>query len=100
MLYFSKVPPYNDYLAKLCNCNPKNPKEFFKWLEEQEAFYVAGIERYKITEKYMNTVHDFNFSFKEGILNKDIIKPSCIENSIYKDYNFKRLTFNTLNAEG
>jgi len=77
ILYYSKVPPYNTYLSKLCNCNPKDPIAFFIWLKEEGALYLLAERRQDLTQRYLKEYQQSNLVLVED---KAFVAPSCFEN--------------------
>jgi hypothetical protein len=89
--YYSLVPPNEQYLAKLCACDPENPLEFFTWLQEVNGLYVSVEPRFELIENYMNFNHGVDFKFVQFDQDLKLIKPACILNSQQGEFEMKRI---------
>jgi len=87
---YSKIPPYNKYLSEICDCNPKDPYQFFKWLESVNALFVATDERYKLLETYMHEVKGKNLRFGDVEYN---FKIKCVEDLHVNNFSFRTVNF-------
>lgn len=87
ILYYSKVPPYNTYLSKLCNCNPKDPIAFFTWLKEEGALYLLAERRQDLTQRYLNQYKGSSLILVQDISFPD---PVCFQNFGGLDLNVTR----------
>jgi hypothetical protein len=89
IIYYSKVPPYNDYLAEICSCDPKDPLAFFTWMEERKALYILAERRVEMTQMYLSEVKESSMFFE--VEEHSFIFPSCLEDFHNTDIVFSRL---------
>lgn len=94
--YYSLVPPNQNYLASLCNCNPKNPVAFFAWLAKENGLYISVDKRFELIEKYMQDFQKKDFSFYQDDYDSMLIKPNCIGGSGFGNYYLKQIHFKDL----
>jgi hypothetical protein len=90
---YSMIPPYQKHLESICNCNPKDPVEFFHWLEKEDALYISVEKRFSIIEDYMNNYRKQSFTFYQSEMELNLKKPDCIENN-NSNFEIKKVNFN------
>jgi hypothetical protein len=62
---YSLVKRNMDYLSRLCDCNARNPPDFFKWLSDNNALYIADTARFALTAKYMKVIYGQDVYFEK-----------------------------------
>lgn len=62
---YSLTPNYQNYLHRLCDCDPADPVAFYTWLSKKNALYIACDKRFNLTEQYMNLTHDYPVRFEK-----------------------------------
>lgn len=91
MFSFSLIPEYVAYLNKVCGCDALNPKDFFRFMQNKNALYMADENRYELTGRYMHAVHHFNLQF---VPQQQWQVPGCILQTEYADFDLRTITVN------
>ncbi len=90
---YAIVPRNIAYLSALCNCEASNAKRFLTWTSKEKAVFLIDDERAQLMKKYLSIVHNIDAHFVPIESPSALIKPVCLENSVYQSYDLKYLIF-------
>lgn len=65
------------YQSRLCGCDATDPVQFFTWLAEQDAIYLAEPQRVDITANHMRVVHGMPLRFVHA---EEVALDPCLGN--------------------